>query len=156
MNAHLPAGEDARFAAALDRLLLLTAMLNDDMHRGLAADGLTPSRTSLLWTLRRLGPSPQKDIAAAMKVSARTVTGLVDGLVATGFVTREEHPSDRRAFLVSFTALGTAAVDKLEAEQRDFSRRLFAHMPASRLDGLVAGLDDVLATLYALGLRSPF
>ncbi|MFI5898267.1 MarR family winged helix-turn-helix transcriptional regulator [Actinoplanes sp. NPDC051513] len=159
-DAHLPGDAhlsgDAGFAAALDRLLLLTVLLNDDMHRGLAADGLTPSRTSLLWTLWRLGPSPQKDIAAAMQVSARTVTGLVDGLVATGFVTREPHPSDRRAFLVTFTARGTAAVEKLEADQREFSRQLFAHMPAERFEGLVAGLDDVLATLHALGLRSPF
>ena len=144
------------FTSARDRLLLLTVMLNDDMERDLAARGLTPSRTSLLWMLRRLGPSPQKDLAAAMRVSARTVTGLVDGLVATGFVTREPHPSDRRAFLVTLTPRGTEAVAKLEADQRELGRQLFATMPAERFDGLVAGLDDVLATLHSLGLRSPY
>ncbi|MFD0523081.1 MarR family winged helix-turn-helix transcriptional regulator [Paractinoplanes durhamensis] len=148
--------DDARFAAALDRILLLTVMLNDDMNRGLAADGLTPSRTSLLWTLRRIGPCPQKAIAAAMKISPRTVTGLVDGLVATGFVTREPSPADRRAVLVTFTGKGTAAVDSLIEQQREFGRQLFATMPPERLAGLEAGLDDVLATLHALGLRSPF
>jgi hypothetical protein len=44
----------------------------------------------------------------------------------------------------------------LEADQREFGRRLFGRMPAERLDGLVAGLDDVLATLHGLGLRSPY
>ncbi|MFF5297488.1 MarR family winged helix-turn-helix transcriptional regulator [Paractinoplanes globisporus] len=148
--------DDARFAAGLDRIILLTVLLNDDMNRGLAADGLTPSRTSLLWTLRRLGPSAQKDLAAAMKIAPRTVTGLVDGLVATGFVSREAYPDDRRAFLVTFTAKGLTAIEKLEADQREFGRQLFAAMPSERFDGLMAGLDDVLATLHALGLRSPF
>ncbi|GIF20413.1 DNA-binding MarR family transcriptional regulator [Actinoplanes tereljensis] len=148
--------DDDSYNAALDRLLLLTVMLNDDMHRGLATDGLTPSRTSLLWTLRRIGPCSQKAIAAAMQISPRTVTGLVDGLVATGFVTREPDPADRRAVLVTFTAKGTAAVDSLIAQQREFSRQLFAAMPPERFAGLVAGLDDVLGTLHALGLRSPF
>jgi DNA-binding MarR family transcriptional regulator len=148
--------DDDSYSAALDRLLLLTVMLNDDMQRGLASQGLTPSRTSLLWTLRRIGPCSQKAIAAAMQISPRTVTGLVDGLVTTGFVTREPDPSDRRAVLVTFTPKGAAAVDSLVAQQREFGRQLFAAMPADRLDGLVAGLDDVLGTLHALGLRSPF
>jgi DNA-binding MarR family transcriptional regulator len=147
---------DSLYTAALDRLILLTVILNDDMNRGLAKDGLTPSRTSLLWTLRRLGPTPQRAIADAMKVSPRTVTGLVDGLVSSGFVTREPHPDDRRAILVTFTAQGTAAVDKLLADQREFGRLLFAEMPKERFDGLVAGLDDVLGTMHELGLRSPF
>src|SRR5690349_14951035 len=133
MNAQLP--DDERFAGALDRILLLTVMLNDDMQRDLATRGLTPSRTSLLWMLRRLGPSPQKNLAAAMKVSARTVTGLVDGLAATGFVTREPHPDDRRAFLVTLTAQGAAAVARLEQDQRELGRQLFAAMPAERFDG---------------------
>ncbi|MCU7729149.1 MarR family transcriptional regulator [Actinoplanes sp. KI2] len=151
MDAH-----DTAFAAALDRLLLLTVLLNDDMERELRKMGLTPSRTSLLWMLRRLGPAPQKALAEAMHIAPRTVTGLVDGLVATGFVTREAHPEDRRAFLVTCTAKGTAAIEKLEADQREFGRQLFGRMPAERLDGLVAGLDDVLATLHGLGLRSPY
>lgn len=148
--------DDSRYAGALDRIILLTVLLNEDMNEALAKDGLTPSRTSLLWALQRLGPSPQRDLAAAMKIAPRTVTGLVDGLVATGFVTRAPHPGDRRATLVTFTPKGTAAVDKLVADQREFGRQLFASMPAERFAGLVAGLDDVLATLHALGLRSPF
>jgi len=154
MKAH--DSSDSLFAAALDRVLLLTVLLNADMERGLREMGLTPSRTTLLWMLRRVGPAPQKALAEAMHVAPRTVTGLVDGLVATGFVTREAHPDDRRAFLVTFTAKGAAAVSKLEADQREFGRQLFGRMAAERLDGLVAGLDDVLATLHGLGLRSPY
>ena len=136
--------------AALDRILELVALLGDDMTRGLARDGLTRSRAHVLWELRRGDPMTQRALADALKVSARTVTGLVDGLVATGFVTREPHPTDRRATLVTFTPHGVATVEALEREQRDFADLLFEGM--SNLECFVAGLDEILARLRAHGL----
>lgn len=56
-------------------------------------------------------------LADALKVSARTITGLVDGLVATGFMTREPHATDRRATLVTFTERGTAVMEAMGREQ---------------------------------------
>jgi DNA-binding MarR family transcriptional regulator len=144
--------EAERFSGALDRILELVVLLNHDMTQSLAARGLTVSRATLLWTLRRTGPSPQRHLAAALGVTARTVTGLVDGLAAAGLVTREPHPSDRRATLVTLTAAGTDLVATLEREQTELGEQLFGTMPRSRFDGLVAGLDDVLAILHRLGL----
>jgi DNA-binding MarR family transcriptional regulator len=141
-----------RYSGALDRILALVVLLNQDMTQSLAERGLTVSRTTLLWTLRRAGPSPQRDLAAALGVTARTVTGLVDGLAAAGLVTREPHPSDRRATLVTLTAAGADLVTTLEREQQELGEQLFGAMPRARFDGLVAGLDDVLATLHRLGL----
>jgi DNA-binding MarR family transcriptional regulator len=141
-----------RFNGALDRILELVVLLNHDMTQTLAERGLTVSRATLLWTLRRTGPCPQRDLAAALGVTARTVTGLVDGLVAAGLVTREPHPSDRRATLVTLTGAGTDLVATMEREQQELGGQLFGAMPRARLDGFVAGLDDVLATLHRLGL----
>lgn len=137
---------------ALGRILELVVVLSDDMSRTLAAQGLTESRTHLLWALHESGPSTQRDLAEALRVSPRNVTGLVDGLVATGFVTREPHPTDRRATLVTFTDHGTATAAALERDQHEFARILFGDMPDDRLDALVDGLDDVLARLRAHGV----
>ena len=71
---------------ALDGLLALTVVLGEDMRTSLARDGLTPSRAHVLWLLHHGGPTTQRAIADALGVSARNVTGLVDGLVAGGFV----------------------------------------------------------------------
>lgn len=144
--------DDERFAGALDQILELVVLLNEDMTKSLASQGLTVSRATLLWTLRRTGPSPQRALAEALGVTARAVTGLVDGLAAAGLVTREPHPSDRRVTLVTLTAAGTAIVERLESEQRELGRQLFGAMPPGRFDGLVAGLADVLGTLHGLGL----
>ena len=101
--------------AALDRVLELALLINADMTRGLAARGLTESRTRLVWELLQRGPSTQRELADALHVSPRNVTGLVDALVATGFVSREPHPSDRRATLVRFTEHGADVARSLGA-----------------------------------------
>ena len=142
---------EERWSGALDLILELTVLLNADMSQALAATGLTVSRTHLLWELLHRGPTVQRELAEAMGISARTVTGLVDGLVATGFVTREPHPTDRRATLVTFTERGAATMTAMAAEQREFARLLFAGMPAERFEQLVAGLGDVVACLREHG-----
>ena len=141
-----------RYGAALDGVLELVVLLNDDMTQRLARDGLTVSRTQLLWELRHRGPTTQRDLAEALKVSPRTITGLVDGLVATGFVTRERHPTDRRATLVTFTERAAATMEAMARDHKEFGRILFEGMPRQRFDCFVAGLDDVLTRLREQGL----
>jgi DNA-binding MarR family transcriptional regulator len=136
-----------RWTGALDRLLELAVLIDSDMTRSLAAQGLTPARTHLLWELGRRGPSTQRVLADALDVSARNVTGLVDALEETGFVVRRPHPDDRRATLVTLTDRGTAVFDELGRGHEEFARLLFEEMPSVELDGLVRGLDTVLAVL---------
>jgi DNA-binding MarR family transcriptional regulator len=138
--------------AALDQILQLVVLLNEDMTQRLARDGLTTSRTHLLWELRHLGPTTQRTLAEALKVSARTITGLVDGLVATGFVTRQPHPTDRRATLVTFTPHGARIIEAMERDQSEFAHILFGGMPDEQFDCLVAGLGEILARLREQGL----
>ncbi len=106
---------------ALDRILLLTTILDDDMTRGLEKVGLSQSRVRPVWLLHQNGPSTQRELAEALGVSARNVTGLVDALVETGFVRRGPHPTDRRATLVSLTAQGRRVADGLAAGRESSS-----------------------------------
>jgi DNA-binding MarR family transcriptional regulator len=139
--------------AALDRVLELVVLLDEDMTRGLAGYGLTTARAHLVWVLHRRGPSTQRALADALKVSARNITGLVDGLVATGYVTREPHPTDRRATLVSLTEHGASTLAEMDHGHRELAGLLFGGMPAQQFDGFVGGLDHVLDRLRA-GLRA--
>jgi len=124
------------------------------MRDGLAAYGLTVSRAHIVWELHRLGPTTQKVLADAIAVSARNVTGLVDALATTGFVTREPHPTDRRATLVTLTDQGTKAVLELVRDHEELAGLLFSEMPRERFESLVAGLDDVINTLKALKAKA--
>jgi DNA-binding MarR family transcriptional regulator len=137
---------------ALDQILELVVLLNQDMTQSLARDGLTVSRARVLWELRQRGPTIQRDLANALQVSARTVTGLVDALVATGFLTRKPHPTDRRATLVAVTEHGARTTEAMERGQEAFAELLFAGMPDEQFDCFVAGLGEILTRLRDQGL----
>lgn len=135
--------------AAFDRVLELTVLLNADMERGLAAQGLTPARAHLVWELQHRGPCTQQTLAGALGVTPRNITALVDGLVATGFVTREPHPTDRRAAHVTLTDHGRRVADGLVDGRAQAADQLFGDLPEPVLTGLVDGLDVVLDRLRA-------
>jgi DNA-binding MarR family transcriptional regulator len=78
------------------------------------------------------------------------VTGLVDGLVASGHVSREPHPTDRRAVLVTATSLGEATIRELVTGHDDLARTLFADVPAERLAVFVSTLDHTIVTFTRL------
>lgn len=128
--------------AALDRVLLLATLVQADLSRFEREEGLSTPRVHLLWVLGEAGPSTQQSLARALDVSPRNVTGLVDGLVASGHVTREPHPGDRRATLVTLTALGTRTVDGLTSSHQDLAQRLFGDVPADRLAIFGEVLDE--------------
>jgi DNA-binding MarR family transcriptional regulator len=140
-----------RFAATevLDRLLELTVLLNDDMARALAGHGLTVARTHLLWVLHHEGASTQRALSDALKVTPRNITGLVDGLVGTGLVTREAHPTDRRARLVTLTPAGASLTEELARDHRALAARLFGDLPAEQLHGLLGGIELMTERLRA-------
>jgi DNA-binding MarR family transcriptional regulator len=72
---------------------------------------------------------------------------LIDALVATGFVTREPHPSDRRATLVTFTERGQVTGRELVEGHHRLARELVEGLPAEVLDSFDAGLAHVIAQL---------
>jgi DNA-binding MarR family transcriptional regulator len=134
----------------LDQLLAVTVLLQEDLDRFFENTPLTTARTHLLWELRRLGSSTQQALAGALSVSARNITGLVDGLEKSGYVVRAPHPTDRRATLVSLTSLGEQTMEQMEADHRMLARTLVADLSAEDLGALERSLDVVLARLGAL------
>ena len=126
----------------LDRVLLLAQLVQADLARFEREEGLSTSRVHVLWVLGATGPSTQQALARALEVTPRNVTGLVDGLVASGHVTREPHPGDRRATLVTPTELGARTIEGLTSSHADLAQRLFGDVPADRLAVFTEVLDE--------------
>ncbi len=135
------------YDVAFGRLMELNMLLNEDAKRGMARSGLTLSRAHLLWEVFHRGPVTQRVLSEALKVSSRNITGLVDGLVETGFVTREPHPTDRRATLVTLTEAGQATTASMFHAQQEFATTLFGDFDEQDLAGLIAAFDKILARL---------
>lgn len=119
------------------------------MTQAIEALALTPSRMHLLWELGQRGPVPQRVLAEALKVTPRAVTGLVDALVADGLVTREPHPVDRRATLVTLTPDGARLVAQLKRNHKRLAHALFAPMSRREFDNFSRGLGGVIERLRA-------
>jgi DNA-binding MarR family transcriptional regulator len=117
------------------------------MTQAIEALDLTPSRMHLLWELGLRGPVTQRVLAEALKVTPRAVTGLVDALVGGGLVTRESHPTDRRATLVTLTTEGKRLTAKLKRDHRALARALFAQMSRPEFDAFERGLAAVITNL---------
>ena len=131
----------------LDQLLELVVLVNEDMTRSLAREGLTVPRARLAWLIHHEGPATQRALAGSLKVTPRNVTGLVDGLADAGFVTREPHPTDRRATLVSLTERGAATMAAMDRGHRELAALLFGDMSGREFGAFAAGLDHVVRRL---------
>lgn len=134
----------------LDQLLQVTELLQKDLDRYFAGTPLTASRTHLLWQLRLTGPSTQQVLASAMGVSPRNVTGLVDALEASGYVSRCPHPDDRRAVMVTLTELGECTMRDMEHEHATLSESIVADLTARDRERLEQSLGVVIQRLRTI------
>jgi DNA-binding MarR family transcriptional regulator len=132
---------------ALRRLLEFSVLMADAMQHDLRERGLTRARATVIAFLHRGGAMRQRDLAEALRVSARNVTGLLEGLEATGFVARTAHPSDRRATLVTLTDQGTAVARAMQTDERRLARFLFADVAEDDMARFAATLDQLVTRL---------
>jgi DNA-binding MarR family transcriptional regulator len=150
MIGKLPHGEvtsQSRAKDALSRLFELTVLMAEAMEHDLGERGLTRARATLVAYLYRGGPMRQRELAEALRVSARNVTGLLDGLEATGFVARTNHPTDRRATLVTLTKHGTAVAEAMQTDEDHLAHFLFADVPVGEVGDFAATVDRLIARL---------
>jgi DNA-binding MarR family transcriptional regulator len=62
-------------------------------------------------------------------------------------VTREPHPRDRRATLVTFTRRGKTLAARLQRDHQALARALFDAMPSRDFEAFARGLAEVVAKL---------
>jgi len=90
----------------------------------LAEMGLSARQAGILTMVTELEPMTQKALAGALRIDRTTMVALLDDLEDKGYVARQRHPRDRRAFLVQPTGPGraakVAAVRILDEQQRRF------------------------------------
>src|SRR6267142_4560458 len=70
---------------------------------------------AVLEMLLHKGPQPVNEIGRRVELTSGAITTAVDRLEARGLVTREAHPSDRRARIVRLTTAGEEKAAKIFA-----------------------------------------
>ncbi|GAC78827.1 putative MarR family transcriptional regulator [Gordonia malaquae NBRC 108250] len=86
------------------------------------------------------GPSSQREIARAARVTDQTASHTIERLVRSGYVTREVDPGDHRRRVVAATAAGRTVYESLVERERTDPR-------------LIAAIGDSKAELRAILLK---
>jgi DNA-binding MarR family transcriptional regulator len=117
--------------------------LSGHMNDLLRPHDLTYSQWQVLSFVARHtgGAATQKELQCWLKVEAATLTGVIDGLVRRGWLTRAESADDRRVKQLALTPEGQAAY---EAVSPWLSRAVQARVLEGLSPGQVAVAREVL------------
>ena len=102
----LPPSMRDRVPFLLYRAAELSHYLANDM---LARIQLTARQVGILTLVVEWEPMTQKALGDMLRIDRTSMVSLVDDLERKGYVVRQRHPRDRRAFLVQPTEAGRAA-----------------------------------------------
>jgi MarR family transcriptional regulator, 2-MHQ and catechol-resistance regulon repressor len=86
--------------------------------RSIEASEAGLSDFAVMEMLLHKGPQPVNEIGRRIELTSGAITTAVDRLEARGLVTREAHPSDRRARVVRLTARGEERAAKAFAAHK--------------------------------------
>jgi DNA-binding MarR family transcriptional regulator len=132
----------------LSRISRLARRLDRVRATAFSAHDLEYWEFDVLAALRRAGPpyqlSPGQLLSETL-VTSGTMTNRVDRLTDRGFVTRQDHPKDRRGVLVQLTDAGKDVVDAALAELMAAERQIMDALDAADHDQLTRSLRLLLA-----------
>lgn len=119
---------------------LLLARLNDSLKRF----GLTFPRYEALMLLlfSRTGSLPLGKVGERLQVHPTSVTSIIDGLEASGFVRRVPHPTDRRTTLAEITKTGRRTAEHA-TEVLNAAGFWTAPLSPTELDQLTATIEKL-------------
>jgi len=111
---------------------------------------LTIGQLKCLFFIDSQGSTNFRNLAKALGVTPPDITRLVDRLIEQGFVSRREHPDDRRMQLLQVTKKGTSLLARLRENKTTHLHRILANLSDAELITVARGLR---ALVEAAGLE---
>ena len=109
--------------------------------------GLTRAQWHLIAAVARNPGATQRLIAEALEVREITAGRLVDRLCEEGYLKREEHPTDRRAYCLYLAPAAQPVLDKLDELGKVHEAAIFAGFETEDLEKLDELLDGISRNL---------
>lgn len=105
--------------------------------------GITLTEIRTLYEIMRIDGCTAKDVGTRLRLDAGYMSRVVGRLCASGLVTRTRSQSDGRAYELSLTAEGLAAVGRLNEKSDDMISALISDVSERRRDELVAAMRSI-------------
>jgi MarR family transcriptional regulator, lower aerobic nicotinate degradation pathway regulator len=120
-------------------LLYRAAELSHSLANAMLAPmQLTARQVGILTLVTEREPMTQKALGDMLRIDRTTMVGLIDDLERKGYVVRQRHPRDRRAFLVQPTQSGREAKAQAVAILDEQQRRFLAPLTSAQRRQLAA------------------
>jgi len=154
------AAQTGELGAALDadsaeRLRAAIARLARRLRPTVAGSGLTPSQTSVLFSVVRRGPLGLTELAAHEDMNPTMLSRIVVQLGELGLIRREARSDDRRAATVSSTAAGRRLRERVHRERAEALGRYVGELEDDQRDALLAAMPALEALVERIGERRP-
>jgi DNA-binding MarR family transcriptional regulator len=132
-----------------DRLIFLLSTAQQAVKRHankiLAAEGvrITVAQSGILFLLKQQDRRMISEVGRILGIENSAMTGLVDRLEKSGFVTRVMDPVDRRALLICATPAGLDEVEKAKPIIRRVNEAIKTGFSEHEIDVLKRVLADI-------------
>lgn len=101
------------------RLRAVIGRLARRLRPTVAGSSLTPSQTSVLFTIVRRGPLGLSELAEIESVNPTMLSRITAQLCEAGLIDRETDPEDRRAAVVKATPAGRRMRERIHRERTE-------------------------------------
>jgi DNA-binding MarR family transcriptional regulator len=118
-------GPDSLEPDPTTRLRTVIGKLSRRLRPTVAGSGLTPSQTSVLFTIVRLGPLRLSEVAELESLNPTMLSRITTQLCDSGLIKRSADPKNRRSANVAATAAGRRTRERIHRER---TRALAAHI----------------------------
>jgi MarR family transcriptional regulator for hemolysin len=109
--------------------------------------GLTSAQWHMIAVVSVHPGATQRLIAEALEVREISAGRLIDRLCDEGYLRRDPHPSDRRAYCVNLTPAAQPVLDTLDQLAKIHEEAIFAGFELGDMDQLDALLDTITRNL---------
>jgi len=99
------------------RLRAVIGKLGRRLRPTVAGSSLTPTQTSVLFTIVRMGPLGLSEVAEIESVNPTMLSRITAQLCDAGLISRETDPGDRRAAFVQATKAGRRMRERIHRER---------------------------------------
>ncbi len=105
--------------------------------------GLTPVQFDVIATLGNQPPMSYKQLGEKTLISKSSLTGVVERMIAKGFIVTIDHPEDARSLLLKLTAKGQRVFEKVFPEHLAHLEQAFRKLSAKRLKEITEALIEL-------------
>ena len=133
-----------------DRLIFLLSTaqqaVKKHVNKVLAAEGvrITAAQSGILFLLKQRDRRMISELGRILGIENSAMTGLIDRLEKSGFVTRVMDPADRRALLISATPAGLEEVERAKPIIRRVNSAIKAGFSEHEIEILKTVLAEIL------------